>query len=594
MLNPQINAARRLVGTLAAALIGGTTLVALTVVVAPPAVAAATFASSTASAGRYGSARIARAGVAVYDRRSGSLWTGGQARTQVSAASTIKTFIAADLLYRNAHHTIRLSRYDFSQMNPMITRSSNAAADYLWRKYGGNQIVRDITARYRLTEIRLSPVAGFWGFTRMTAHDYALFLGRAADDPHVGPWLTATMSRSEHFVGGFDEWFGIPASGIHPFAIKQGWTCCDTGDILNSTGYVGTRWRYAVAIFTSGAASHHRDYVNTMAKLLLPGGYIPGDPRRNPFGGINTAAVTGNTVHIRGWSVDPDRTSAAVTVELSERTHRIYRAPTNLLRRDVNSHYSISGRHGYDVRFHAVNGRHTYCLDYDNIAYGSGNTRTCFTRTVNGSPRGGVDSAQSRPDGSVVIRGWTYDPDASASSLHVALTDAGHSTGTFTANAPRSDVNHAYNITGNHGYIITIGHVVDGSHTYCVTATNIGPPAPNTRLGCRTLTVAHNPFGALETATGGTGQITLVGWALDPDSPATSGTVTVSVDGQPPVPVTTDIPRPDINQTYHVSGAHGFQASVPANPGTHQVTVTLINTQGGTDLTLPTRTIVVS
>ena len=333
MLNRRISSARRLVGTLAAALIGGTTLVALTVVVAPPATAAAsTFASSTASAGRYGAARIARAGVAVYDRRSGSLWTGGDARAQVSAASTIKTFIAADLLYRNAHHTIRLSRYDYSQMKPMITRSSNAAADYLWRKYGGNQIVRDITARYRLTEIRLSPVAGFWGFTRMTAHDYALFLGKAADDPHIGPWLTATMSRSEHLVGGFDQWFGIPASGIRPFAIKQGWTCCDTGDILNSTGYVGTRWRYAVAIFTSGAAAHHRNYINTIAKLLLPGGYIPGDPRRNPFGGINTAAVTGNTVHIRGWSVDPDRTAAAVTVEISERTHRIYRAATNVLR----------------------------------------------------------------------------------------------------------------------------------------------------------------------------------------------------------------------------------------------------------------------
>ena len=99
------------------------------------------------------------------------------------------------------------------------------------------------------------------------------------------------------------------------------------------------------------------------------------------------------------------------------------------------------------------------------------------------------------------------------------MTDNGHSTGTFTADATRSDVNHVYKITGKHGYVITIAHVLDGSHAYCVTATNIGPPAPNTRLGCRTLTVAHNPFGALETATGGTGQITLAGWAIDPDSP---------------------------------------------------------------------------
>lgn len=578
---------RRLVGTVAAALMSAGTLVVL----APPAVAAATFASTAASAGRYGAARIARAGVAVYDRQTGSLWTGGQATSQVSAASTIKVFIAADLLYRNAHHTIRLSSYDYSLMTPMITQSSNSAADYLWKKYGGNLIVRDIIARYRLSETMLSPIAGFWGFTRVTAHDYALFLGNAGNDPSVGPWLTATMSRSQHYVSGFDEWFGIPASGIRPFAIKQGWTCCDTGDILNSTGYVGTKWRYAIAIFTSGSASHHRYYVNEMAKLLLPGGHIPGDPRRNPFGGINTAAATGSTVHIRGWTVDPDRTSTSVTVEISEGSHLIFRAPTNLLRADVNSHYNIRGNHGYDVKFQALNGRHTYCLQYDNIAYGSGNTRTCFARTVNGSPHGVIDSAQARADGSVVIRGWTYDPDSTAQSLQVALLDTGRSIGTFTANAPRADLNHTYNITGNHGYTLTVPHVLDASHTYCVYATNIGPPAPTAKLGCQTLSVANNPFGALDTATGGTGQIELAGWAIDPNSPTTSLTVTVSIDGQAAVPITTDIPRPDINLAYHVSGDHGFHTLLPASPGTHDVTVTVTNLQGGTDLTLPTRTV---
>ncbi len=578
----------QLVGTVAAALMIGGTLVAL----APPAAAATTFASTAADAGRYGAARIARAGVAVYDRQTGSLWTGGQAHAQVSAASTIKAFIAADLLYRNAHHTIRLSSYDYSQMTPMITQSSNSAADYLWQKYGRNLIVRHTIARYRLSETMLSPIAGFWGFTRMTAHDYALFLGKAANDPSVGPWLTSTMSRSQHYVGGFDQWFGIPASGIRPFAIKQGWTCCDTGDILNSTGYVGTGWRYAIAIFTSGAASQHRAYINEMARRLLPGGYIPGDPRRNPFGDVNTAAATGSTVRIRGWTIDPDRTATSVTVEIREGTHLIYRAPTNRRRADVNSHYKVGGRHGFDVKFPALNGRHTYCVQYDNLAYGSGNTRTCFTRIVNGSPRGAIESVQSLADGSVVIRGWSYDPDATAQSLQVALDDTGHSIGTFTANTPRADINHTFNITGNHGYVLTVPHVVDGDHTYCVYATNVGPPAPTTKLGCRTLAVANNPFGALETATGGTTGIDLAGWAIDPNSPTTSLTISVSIDGQPPAaPITTDIARPDLNAAYRVSGNHGFHTNIPTSPGTHTVTVTLTNLQGGTDVTLPTRTI---
>ena len=470
----------------AVALVAGTGAL---VYLAPPAAAAVTFATTTASAGGYGAARINHAGVAVYDRQTGTLHTGGDASTQVSAASTIKLFIAADLLYRDAHRAITLTDDDYAHLTPMITQSSNSAADYLWKKYGQDEIVRDIIARYHLHQTAVSPQPGAWGLTWMTAHDYALVLGHVADDPNIGPWLTTTMSHSQQIVNGFDQWFGIPASGIRPFAIKQGWTCCGTGDIMNSTGYVGPHWRYAIAIFTSGAAAHHRTYIDEMARRLLPGGRIPGDPARDPIGRVETATAHASTVTVTGWAFDPDRPAAALTVELGEADHVITRTATTIRRADINAQQHISGTHGYRLRFTAPTGLHRYCVRYDNLADGPGDARTCFSLRVHGPPRGALENVRLQAGGRVVITGWAYDPDATTASLPVAVTDNGKAIGTSVAAGARPDIDTRYAITGGHGYAITLRPPATGRHNYCVSAVGAGQAPPGTVVGCRALSV---------------------------------------------------------------------------------------------------------
>ncbi|MBX4191246.1 MAG: hypothetical protein KW804_00375 [Candidatus Doudnabacteria bacterium] len=102
----------------------------------------------------------------------------------------------------------------------------------------------------------------------------------------------------------------------------------------------------------------------------------------------------------------------------------------------------------------------TYTLTATNSA-GSVTATTTVTvsSAVNNPPVGSFDEIRLS-DG--VIRGWTYDPDASSTSndLHIYIDGAAGAGGTLLTGGPttvlRSDVNSAFSITGNHGVEFTI------------------------------------------------------------------------------------------------------------------------------------------
>lgn len=272
-----------------------------------------TWPAAVASAGSYAAAHLVTGGVAVVDRRTGQMWMGGQATSRVTSASTVKAMLAADLLFRNARGYVHLSRLDWSQMTPMITQSSNSAMSYLYNKFGGINIIRAVIARYGMTQT-LPPTSapGLWGRTAITAHDYALFLARAAADSTIRSWLIGTEAHSQQVVNGFNQWFGIPASGVRPFAIKQGWLCCGTVDIMNSTGFVGPGWRYTVAILTRASTpTNQRTIINSIAQRLFPGGKVPND---DPSGTLDGVSAIGYVVRLHGWSFDPDMTSRSLKI----------------------------------------------------------------------------------------------------------------------------------------------------------------------------------------------------------------------------------------------------------------------------------------
>lgn len=85
--------------------------------------------------------------------------------------------------------------------------------------------------------------------------------------------------------------------------------------------------------------------------------------------------------------------------------------------------------------------------------------------------------------------GWTFDYDAPDQSLHVDVykdgpAGAGSFVGRYLANQPRPDVNSAFGITGNHGFVITTPDVFkDGQqHQVYVYAINNTPNGQNPQL----------------------------------------------------------------------------------------------------------------
>ena len=207
-------------------------------------------------------------------------------------------------------------------------------------------------------------------------------------------------------------------------------------------------------------------------------------------------------------------------------------------------------------------------------------------------PFGNFESATAVP-GSVRVRGWAMDRDTRLSSyLWVSVGSKGQ---VVRANAARADLTRFYPEQGAfHGIDVTLPGTA-GQNTVCVTVINTGPGA-NTSLGCRTVTVqSGSPIGNFEVARGTIDHIEVSGWALDPDTAASSYVWVEAFDvtGRSVsqlVRATGD--RPDIGRAFPGYGnAHGFSASLYPGEGTHRVCATAVNHAAGTNTPLGCRTV---
>lgn len=262
--------------------------------------------------------------------------------------------------------------------------------------------------------------------------------------------------------GSMTGWFTrhIPGAAI---TIEFGWT--------PATGYLTGRARRGI--------------------ITAMGGGFAGLATRNPIGRVDHARGTGSRVRIDGWALDPDIRSTALSVALFDGKRQITRHRTTVLRPDINKRYATSGRHGFRWTFAATNGRHRYCVVYRNVGAGSGNTKTCRTLTVNGSPAGELEDASSTQAGTADLTGWTFDPDRPQRSISVRVSADGTSLGDYPSNVPRPDIDSKFGISGNHGFAINLTGLAAGDHTLCVIALNVGSTlAPSTSLGCQRVSVA--------------------------------------------------------------------------------------------------------
>ncbi|MFD8495950.1 serine hydrolase [Amycolatopsis sp. NPDC059657] len=186
----------------------------------------------------------------VYDRQENKALLAEHADTVFTTASLVKLLIAFDALDKGTSSN--------STVTQMLSRSDDNIASSLWVMNGGQSIVTRWAAKLGLARTKPPADPGHWGSTRTTASDmvkvYRYLMDNASDSIR-SVVLTALRKATKTGADGFDQYFGIPNGIDKPWAVKQGWSCCDPTRNLHTTGLVGEEDRYIVVILTSRPSS---------------------------------------------------------------------------------------------------------------------------------------------------------------------------------------------------------------------------------------------------------------------------------------------------------------------------------------------------
>jgi hypothetical protein len=219
--------------------------------------------------------------VAVLDRVTGQLLTGGDDRLD-AIASVAKLFIADDLLSRQSGAP--LSSADRQALDSMLRSSDDSAAETFWAARGGDTIVNGVASRYGLTSTT-APGDGQWWNTTSSVTDLvryydALLDGAGGLDGDRAQVIVDDLAGSTATgADGYPQRFGIP-DGLYaePVAVKQGWMCCMSGGswMHLSTGIIGTDRRYVMVIESLQPSDDAtaRATITQAVKTMFPSGQI--------------------------------------------------------------------------------------------------------------------------------------------------------------------------------------------------------------------------------------------------------------------------------------------------------------------------------
>jgi len=315
----------------------------------------------------------------------------------------------------------------------------------------------------------------------------------------------------------------------------------------------------------------------------------------DPFGSFDSSSVSAlNRVTLTGWTIDPD-TDDPTPVDISVDGAIVKRVIANKVRTDVSAVVPGYGdAHGFETAVDLSGGEHSVCAVAVNIGeFGTGDkSMGCRSVTIVGEPIGALESVTAVVGG-VNLRGYAFDAD-SDSPLQVQVYADDNYINSITADVPRIDLATSYPTFGaNHGFSKFV-RLRAGSRRVCAVAVNSAPSgSSNTSLGCSTVIVAGQPFGGFDSVSTAPGGFRVWGWAFDPET--ADAKVRVTVDGALVKTALTGIERPDVAAVYPNLGLrHGFNAVVPAAPGTHMICITVVNEgTGGSDQALGCRPVTV-
>ncbi|MFF8973067.1 hypothetical protein [Streptomyces sp. NPDC014995] len=261
------------------------------------------------------------AGVAVFDRRTGTFTEQLNASTRFRSASVVKLLLALDVLW-NRGPAYTVPDADRARLEPMLRSSQDAAADHYWAANGGSAVISRMVTRLGLSDTAPPPAGyeGYWGYTALSARDtvtiYRYVLEQAPAP--VRDFVMGNLRRSTRCASdGFDQHFGIAGAFEQPWAVKQGWsgryaagTCGPQGTAaaepapaaagvdltrpaLHTTGTVGADDRAIVAVLTLHPAgtSYGKAYTDVgrlTRSLNVPGAARPAGTWYGTWGeGVN-------------------------------------------------------------------------------------------------------------------------------------------------------------------------------------------------------------------------------------------------------------------------------------------------------------------
>jgi hypothetical protein len=315
-----------------------------------------------------------------------------------------------------------------------------------------------------------------------------------------------------------------------------------------------------------------------------------GPAASSPRGGITSAVVLGRIATVTGWAVDPQAPTSATSVHL--RVDGVVRQAVTAGRATTAVApyvpFGVNTAHGFQASMALPAGAHRVCAYGINVGAGSGNPELgCASVTVAAAawnPVGHLD-AVAVSGRTVTMTGWAFDHDTGTAPIRVDLYVDGRGARSLTAGADRADIDAAYPGVGPHHGFATQLTLTSGSHDVCAYAINVGGGTGNVRIGCRTVAMpdeAYNPTGALDPVVAVPGQLSIQGWAYDPDAPTAAIRAHVYVDGRGVI-LAADQSRPDVAAVHPEAGPlHGFRTTVPVTSGSHSVCAYGINVGAGT------------
>lgn len=283
-----------------------------------------------------------------------------------------------------------------------------------------------------------------------------------------------------------------------------------------------------------------------------------------PQGALDVVSQDGGQAVVGGWAVDLN-SSTPITVHVYADGVFVGETTPQFDRDDVAALTGSSVPSGFVTRIALSPGTHRVCAYALNVGPPEVNPELgCRLITMRDRLPVGVIDVVGADATSVTFGGWTFDPDATDTSIQVHAWAGNRPLGAAVADTDRPDVAAFFRISPRHGFAarFPIPPDLDPNVPICLYAIDAGPGSSNPALGCRSLSqIERPPVGVIDVVSAETDSITFRGWTFDPNAPDTPlevhawmgpvGLGTAIADGN----------RPDVAAFFRVGANHGFDAT---------------------------------